>query len=114
MSDAGLFIMANTYPRVAATALVYDATLYSNNNRDFIYIRDKFGLNYINPITDQRDLQNYLNSLSGKREAFQILRLTPFTRKATQRTVVKIQSVVTNAKAFLRIQKEYGSFSNCS
>ncbi|MFJ8063615.1 DNA-3-methyladenine glycosylase I [Psychrobacillus sp. NPDC096426] len=28
------------------------------------------------------------------------------------RNKLKIQSVVTNAKAFLRIQKEYGSFSN--
>jgi DNA-3-methyladenine glycosylase I len=32
--------------------------------------------------------------------------------KGIVRNKLKIQSVVTNAKAFLRIQKEYGSFSN--
>jgi predicted nucleic acid-binding protein len=50
---------------IAATAIVDKAVLYSNNDKDFKYIRDglNFKLNYINPIANQSDLQNYLNSL---------------------------------------------------
>ena len=48
---------------IAATAIINHADLYSNNDKDFKYIVDHYGLNLINPITDQEDLKNYLASL---------------------------------------------------
>lgn len=48
---------------IAATAIMNDAILYSNNDKYFLYIRDNFGLNYKNPIANQSELKNYLHSL---------------------------------------------------
>ncbi|AQQ54106.1 PIN domain-containing protein [Planococcus lenghuensis] len=35
---------------IAASALINDATLYSNNDKAFLYIKKNFNLTYINPV----------------------------------------------------------------
>jgi predicted nucleic acid-binding protein len=45
---------------IAATALIYDAVLVSNNDRDFEFLNAEFGLKYENPILDQKNLHDFL------------------------------------------------------
>lgn len=47
---------------IAASAIVHDMTLYSNNDKDFIRLK-KWGLDYINPVSDQDGLQNFLTEI---------------------------------------------------
>jgi tRNA(fMet)-specific endonuclease VapC len=47
---------------IAATAINYDATLVSNNNKDFHDIVHKYNLNYYNPVIDQNSLRNFLSN----------------------------------------------------
>lgn len=50
---------------IAATSIVLDATLYSNNDKDFVYAVDNFELKFENPI-DRGDLEKFMkeNGLS--------------------------------------------------
>lgn len=47
---------------IAATAIVKEMTLYSNNDKDFIRLQ-KWGLKYVNPIQDQDDLQAFYKKI---------------------------------------------------
>jgi predicted nucleic acid-binding protein len=51
---------------IAATAIVYDAVLISNNDRDFNYIRENHELKYMNPIQDQAHLMNFIHEQLNK------------------------------------------------
>ncbi|PSL40710.1 hypothetical protein B0H99_104172 [Planomicrobium soli] len=48
---------------IAASAIFHNATLYSNNDRDFDYIKKNFKLEYINPI-DAAGLEAFKKSIS--------------------------------------------------
>ncbi|MEJ9230289.1 PIN domain-containing protein [Peribacillus butanolivorans] len=48
---------------IAATAMLHDATLISNNYSDFKHAINDLELNFYNPIDDQEDLQQYRESL---------------------------------------------------
>ena len=50
---------------IAATAIIHDATLYSNNERDFAYLRDNFQLKYFNPIADQEQLNRFIEKYTS-------------------------------------------------
>lgn len=45
---------------IAATALLHNATLISNNDRDFLYLGEFHGLSYFNPIQSQDDLYRFV------------------------------------------------------
>lgn len=47
---------------VAATAILHEAILVSNNDRDFLFLRNH-GLVYENPIRSQEDLQEYRKNM---------------------------------------------------
>ncbi|MDB5053635.1 MAG: hypothetical protein JWM44_1685 [Bacilli bacterium] len=53
---------------IAATAILHDAVLISNNNRDFLYLSEFHGLKYVNPILNQDDLYNFVENLKAKTE----------------------------------------------
>lgn len=48
---------------IAATAMLHDATLISNNYSDFKHAINDLELKFYNPIDDQENLQNHRNSL---------------------------------------------------
>jgi predicted nucleic acid-binding protein len=48
---------------IAATAIVKNAILVSNNDKDFDYAKLNLGLRYHNPISSQTKLTTYLDSL---------------------------------------------------
>lgn len=52
---------------IAATALVNNATLISNNDRDFTYIKENFGLKYANPIPDQLELKRFMEKIQAEK-----------------------------------------------
>jgi hypothetical protein len=45
---------------IAATAILKEAVLVSNNDRDFIFLKEYHNLNYINPIKNQHELLRYI------------------------------------------------------
>lgn len=45
---------------IAATAILNEAILFSNNDQDFIFLKEHHNLNYINPIQNQSDLHKYM------------------------------------------------------
>lgn len=44
---------------IAASSIILDARLYSNNDKDFVYAVDKFELKFENPI-DRNDLEQFM------------------------------------------------------
>ena len=46
---------------IASTAIVNEAVLISNNDRDFNYIKEYHGLNYINPIREQEHWASFIH-----------------------------------------------------
>ncbi|HHY73290.1 MAG TPA: type II toxin-antitoxin system VapC family toxin [Bacillus bacterium] len=50
---------------IAATAILYGAILISNNYNDFKHAISDLGLNFFNPIDDQKDLQKHRDSLKN-------------------------------------------------
>ncbi|WP_257347346.1 PIN domain-containing protein [Pseudalkalibacillus decolorationis] len=48
---------------IAATAIVENATLFSNNDLDFKLIQNELQLSYENPVLDQLDLQKFREKL---------------------------------------------------
>lgn len=47
---------------IAATALITDSVLVSNNDKDFKHVAEVVGLKYLNPVQDQAELQHYLKT----------------------------------------------------
>ncbi|MFZ3579218.1 PIN domain-containing protein [Virgibacillus sp. DJP39] len=47
---------------IAASAIIYNMRLYSNNDKDFLRLK-KWGLDYVNPILNQEDLQHFLTEI---------------------------------------------------
>jgi tRNA(fMet)-specific endonuclease VapC len=47
---------------IAATAIHKDAILVSNNDKDFQAIAAAFNMKYVNPISDQTELTDFLNT----------------------------------------------------
>ncbi|MBH9966178.1 hypothetical protein I7V34_21360 [Bacillus sp. V3] len=58
---------------IAASAFIHNATLISNNDRDFTWIRDYFTYNgrkldYVNPIQDNQEFASFNNTyVEGRR-----------------------------------------------
>lgn len=50
---------------IAATAILNDTLLISNNDRDFLYLSQNHGLNYDNPIQNQDDLYRFMKEKTG-------------------------------------------------
>jgi tRNA(fMet)-specific endonuclease VapC len=46
---------------IAATALNYNATLVSNNDKDFLDIVSNYNMSYYNPVSDQNSLREFLS-----------------------------------------------------
>lgn len=45
---------------IAATAIINQAVLISNNDKDFSFLKEYQGLEYVNPIQDQENLANFV------------------------------------------------------
>jgi hypothetical protein len=57
---------------IAAGALVHNATLVSNNDKDFVWIRDNYiykdrKLDYVNPIQDKKDYGSFSKAYAESR-----------------------------------------------
>jgi tRNA(fMet)-specific endonuclease VapC len=46
---------------IAATAINYNATLVSNNDKDFLDIVSNFNMSYYNPVSNQNSLRDFLS-----------------------------------------------------